>query len=482
MARMKSKFRFLSLLSQQAKGRNRLGPRLLARLLRDENGSYLIIGTIMLPVLIGVAGLASEGGLLFYNHRSLQSAADGAAYSAAIAYSYDTNADISTQAKAIVASYGFALGTGTNQANVTATTTTKTTTSGVTLPAITVSISRPQSAILSSMYLSILSNNVSATAIIDNRPGGSGNCLLALGKNPATGANDVSSAIAVQGGGGAININLAGCGVFSNSTDCTAQGGVSVALGGNAQLNVGSFGSAGCVSITGSSQICTTTACSPPAQTYTQNDGALSDPYAAVNIPSTGSAGSCNAAQTCSPGVYSGPITMKGGTWTLQPGVYIFEGGLTVGPGGGGTTVNGNGVTLVFTSASPGVPSSYPSPQMSFLSQANVNLTAPTTGPTAGFVIMGDRTMPIVTTCNPASHCPFNTDANSNVNLNGVVYLPNGYLSWQGVAATAIGCRQFIVNMISMGGTPGLNNTGCNLSGGGGGTGTPIGSIVTLVQ
>ena len=40
--------------------------------------------TIMLPVLIGVAGLGTEGGMLFYQHRSLQSAADAAAYSAAI--------------------------------------------------------------------------------------------------------------------------------------------------------------------------------------------------------------------------------------------------------------------------------------------------------------------------------------------------------------------------------------------------------------
>ena len=131
----------------------------MARLLRDEAGSWLISTTLMLPVLIGVAGLGTEGGLVFYQHRTLQSAADAAAYSAAIAYSYSTSADITAQAKATVASYGFALGTGTNQANVAANATTF-----ATLPAVQVTISRPQSAIFSSIFFSVLHNSVSATA------------------------------------------------------------------------------------------------------------------------------------------------------------------------------------------------------------------------------------------------------------------------------------------------------------------------------
>ena len=78
-------------------------PHLITRLLRDEEGSYLLYMTLAIPVFIGVAGLATEGALLFYNHRTVQSAADAAAYSAAIAYSIDSSADITTQAQAIVA-------------------------------------------------------------------------------------------------------------------------------------------------------------------------------------------------------------------------------------------------------------------------------------------------------------------------------------------------------------------------------------------
>ena len=115
---MKNKFGLFSLFSNSGKDRLASSPRLLARLLRDEEGSYLMLMTFVLPVLIGVGGLAGEASLLFYNHRTLQSAADAAAYSAAIASSFDSSADTTTQAKAIVGSYGFSLGTGNNQANV----------------------------------------------------------------------------------------------------------------------------------------------------------------------------------------------------------------------------------------------------------------------------------------------------------------------------------------------------------------------------
>jgi hypothetical protein len=151
-----------------------------------------------------------------------------------------------------------------------------------------------------------------------------------------------------------------------------------------------------------------------------------------------------------------------------------LEGAFNVGPGHGGTTVNGDGVTLVFTSATPNAPNSYPGTMMNFDSLANVHLTAPSTGPTEGFVIMGDHTMPLNTT--------FTSDANATVDLNGTVYLPNAFMNWSGNAdsVTATVCRQFITNKISLQGDPKLSNatSGCSLSPGQ----KPTGSIVTLVQ
>ena len=275
---MKAKTGLLFLLLRLAKDRHARSHRLLARLLRDEEGSWLIYMTVALPVLIGVAGLGSEGGLLFYQHRSLQSAADAAAYSAAIAYSYDTTTNITTQAQATVASYGFALGTGTNQANVAATATTY-----ASQPAVQVTISRPQTAIFSSIFFAVLPNSVSATAVLDSSK--SGNCLLALGKT--TTGTDAADAIYGQGNP---SINVPGCGVFSNSTSTT-----SIALGGNASMTAGSVGSAGTVS--GGSYITLT-----GGGTYTQGDGQISDPYAGLPFPSTGACLTWTA--TPSPGYY----------------------------------------------------------------------------------------------------------------------------------------------------------------------------------
>jgi Flp pilus assembly protein TadG len=467
---MKSKFRFLSLQSRLGKDKHASGPRLLARLLRDEEGSYLLIMTLAIPVFIGVASLASEGSLLFYKHRQLQSAIDAAAYSAAVAYSNNSSADITTQAQAIVASYGFVVGTGNNQVNV-PTPTIITNYAGSTNTAIQVTATRPQLPMLSGLWLSNPINvGASATAIISGSgAGGSGNCMVALG-NTATG-NNAPDAIQVQGGGGATNINVPGCGVYSNSNDCS-KGAFSVSFGGNAKIVAGSLGSVGCIDVFGNANITL-----PNGGNYTQQDGYVTNPYAGTTMPTSGTTGSCNSSQTCSPGVYTGTTQLKGGTWTLQPGIYIFEGEFQVGPGGGGTTVNGTGVTLVFTSATPNTPSSYPSTMLNFDSKANVTLTAPTTGPTAGFVLMGDSTMPLNTS--------FTTAANATVNLTGLVYLPNGALSWGGNANTSGSkqCLEIIANTIVLKGDSAVSNGGCNSAAGGAGFSLkPIGSNVTLVN
>ena len=53
---MKFKFWRRSPLSRPGKEEQANGPRLLARLLRDEEGSYLLIVTLAIPVFIGAPG------------------------------------------------------------------------------------------------------------------------------------------------------------------------------------------------------------------------------------------------------------------------------------------------------------------------------------------------------------------------------------------------------------------------------------------
>src|SRR6266566_3551392 len=270
---MKTKFGLFSLLSRLGKDNHASSPRLLARLLRDEEGSYLVIVTLAIPVFIGLAGFATEASLIFYNHRSVQSAADAAAYSAAVAYSIDSSADITTQAQAIVADYGFVVGTGNDHANVVATVDT-TTYSGK--KAINVTVTRPQLPILSSIWVNNpFSVSGTAMAVLSgiNNPGPPGGCILSLAS--------AGTGIALQGNP-SITDPTHTCGIFSNSTDSP-----SISLGGSASITAGSVGAAGPIQVTGSANI------GPPPNGYTQNDNAIINPYASVTTPAPGTAGTC---------------------------------------------------------------------------------------------------------------------------------------------------------------------------------------------
>jgi Flp pilus assembly protein TadG len=522
---MNVKFWYRSLLSRFGND-ERVGiPRLLARLIRDEEGSYLLYMTLTIPIFIGLAAVATEGALIFYNHRDVQSAADSAAYSAAIAYSLDnsiSSTNLTTQAQAIVASYGFTVGTGNGLANVPPPTVDTTTYSPLT--AINVTVTRPQLPILSSLWVSNPFNvSGSATAIISGAAGGgSSNCMLGLAPT--------GSDIALQG---TPTITAPNCGIFSNSTsDCSGSGKSftpSIDLGGHGTVTAGSVGAAGCISVTGSSTI------GPPPDGYTSGDNRVINPYAGVTTSTPGTPGSCtndtvikNAIQTLNPGTFcttnpnkngaieisnfsnvtlsttsnssyviNGDFNVKDSILTLGAGTYTFDGSFNLNNStvtlGSGTyifngpvqftvdsqsTLTGIGVTLAFTD--PGS-ATYPKivgqpTAMNFQSGATIDLQAPTSGATQGMLIIGNSNIPLDTA--------FNLQANAaGVGFQGVIYLPTADMTWGGGPIVAGGCTQMIAYRLIMQGSAVFDNSNCNLSGSGGGGGAkPIGNVVTLVK
>src|SRR3569832_2499636 len=86
-----------------------LGRKLL-HFWRDRRGNYAVITALMAPVLIGSAGLATEGGLWMYVHQSLQGASDSAALSSATLYGLNVNGNLNNQAQSVVATYGYTVG------------------------------------------------------------------------------------------------------------------------------------------------------------------------------------------------------------------------------------------------------------------------------------------------------------------------------------------------------------------------------------
>lgn len=240
---------------------------------------------------------------------------------------------------------------------------------------------------------------------------GTSACILALSK---TEDNAVSL-------GGSTSVSLNGCSLYSNSSSPTA-----VNIGGSATLSAQSVGAVGGVSIS-----------SPNVTLRDNNQTGLApvrDPYADIQVPAffgcTDNNLNVKTALTINPGVYCNGITVTAGAvLTLNPGVYYIDrGALAV---QGGATVNGTGVTIIFTSSTGNNWGN-----LTLNGNASVNLTAATSGPTAGLVIFGDPKMPVGTS--------FKFNGGSSQTFTGGIYVPAGAISYSGGAGTSTSCTQII--------------------------------------
>jgi len=387
---------------------------LLARFRRDESGHYLVIGALVMPMLVGLVGLATDIGLWSYTHQTMQGAADSSAVTAATAYAANNDDNLANEANAVASSYGFRNGSGGTTVTVNRPPVSGAHTSMQN--AVEVIITQPEnryfSAIISSQPVV-----VSARAVAAGNGGQA--CVLALN-------GSASGAISAQGSTNAV---LNGCSLFANSYNGTA-----LTDGGNATISALSVGVVG--GISGTSNIKTT-------QGVTTGDSPLADPYAGVSYPPYSGCDQSNFSATTTatlqPGVYCGGMALNAGAnITLSPGVYYLDqGSLSV---NGRATLTGTGVTLVFTSSSG---SNYATAAVN--GGGTVNLTAPTSGPTAGIVIFGDRNMPTGTS--------FEFGGGSSQALTGAIYVPKGAVTFAGGTSSGNGCTQLVADTITFTGS-----------------------------
>jgi hypothetical protein len=120
----------------------------------------------------------------------------------------------------------------------------------------------------------------------------------------------------------------------------------------------------------------------------------------------------------------------------MSPGIYIlYEGALAM----DNATLNGTGgVTLVFTGTGSGASAKYAT--LSVQDGSTVNLTAPTTGTTAGLVMYQDRNAPLGN---------FTFDAASGLKATGAVYLPRGKVTFGLIAGSTANCTLLVADTIS---------------------------------
>ena len=363
--------------------------RLLARLIRDQRGSQLVLITLMIPPIIGLSALAVDGGVLAYDHMTLQAAADAAAASAVQRYQQGgaspSTSTLTLEGEAIAAQYGFVNGTSGVTVTVNWPPTGKITSGGSLQSCIDenlsandqyfgdstkieVIIAKPISRYLSTIWSS---NQINICGRAIGSPSG-GICILALDPT-ADGAFS-----ALQGSA----ITLTGCGLFSNSNSTVD----SILVSGTATIhatNGGTIGAAGGIE-------CPPGQCSP---TPTPNLAPVPDPYASVTIPTPGAATTfsaftysapstvnCGATTTISSPLTS-PFTLTAGTCYTGPGgnnhglINISTGGCLVAPSAGTYTFKGTGGIQI--SATPPSGGSCNGKSLNMPSTATLNVSGP---------------------------------------------------------------------------------------------------------
>ncbi len=381
------------------------------------SGNVAIVFGITLPIILGACGLGVDVGYWYYEARSLQSAADAAAY------------DGTVELKA-----------GGSLSQITSSATAGATANGWSSANGTISVYSPP---ISGNYQNANSVEVVLTANLPRFF----SALYAQGPVPAS-----ATAVATQAGGvacilaldptarqavtvsGSANLDAPGCNVVSDSDASNA-----IDMSGSAQLT------AACIVSVGSAQTTaglTLDVCTSP----TNYAPAVPDPYASVPQPSP--SGNCltvaGGATSLSPGWYCHGLSTSWGPISFQPGLYMVTGGgLNL---DAGTNATGTGVTFFVAGDQTAAISG----------DSVVNFSAPDSGTYAGILFFGDR---------GARNGNNNFSGASSSTLTGAIYFAANEVTFSGGASNT-NCTQIVADTITISGTADFNgNCGGGQSG-----------------
>jgi hypothetical protein len=293
----------------------------LKRFREDTHGGVLVYMGIMLPVLLGITGLALDGSLWYAQKRSVQAIADTAAYSTIMEMQRTGNETLAeTAAKADAVVYGLDESAGDK---ITFNFPPKFGAFANTDGYYEVIVERPAPVFLAGLLVGDF--NTAARAVSGGANGGGGTpCVLSLEEND-------SDAIKVNNG----SLFANACDVQINSSDAAA---LNVFKNGSVEADeiniVGNYVEDGYISSVPNTGM-----------------GAAKDPLSGLPTPA---ASGCletdlafnSGSHTLSPGTYCGGIQLSGSAdVTLQPGTYVIQGG-TLQMSGNNTSLEGDGVTL----------------------------------------------------------------------------------------------------------------------------------------
>ena len=146
------------------------------------------------------------------------------------------------------------------------------------------------------------------------------------------------------------------------------------------------------------------------------------------------------AGNVFSPGVYDSEIRIQSGDVpaVFLPGTYILRNGMKIQEG----PVTGNDVTFYHTGEGNTI---------SITSDANVTLSAPTSGPLEGILFFGDPNAPFDTIKIGRGH--------SNFEFRGALYFPNHQVDWGGNPTANSGWAMIVSRTFRIHGIPGVTNS-----------------------
>jgi Flp pilus assembly protein TadG len=449
---------------------------------RAEQGAVAVLVAIALVPMVGLVALAADYGSAIFKKQMMQTTADQAAYSAAVALTTSRTA-MTLEGNAVAGANGFA-----NGSNGVVVAVNNPPTSGAHASdssAVQVVITQPVTLSFVSAFCSVFggcsgSVTVSASSVVTTGSGGGGaGCILQLGATPSPGAQ-VLAGVTLTGCGMAVNSTTAGSKsttgalVFSGAPKMNLDSGQIISVAGG----VGWNNNLSCGAV-----ISPSTGCPGAVKT---SAGSVKDPYAGVTMPPLPAPppGGCTpppAGVTAGNGygqVYAhNPNPPGGGPWNvpantvwcngvnftsdavvnLAPGTYWVYGGKFVVDGAAKLTSTG-GVTIVLTGASgDGYTPTYANFRLT--AGATVNLSAPVAPATpnngiAGVVFFEDRNAPSTPDTNSYSTNCFGAgcsvlDGGSAISITGAIYLPTRQVNFMaGVNFVSTACTQVIANSI----------------------------------
>jgi Flp pilus assembly protein TadG len=424
----------------------------LRRLAHDQRGSIGIIAAVSLAVLLAFGGLGVDAALWMRAKYDAQGAADAAANSVAAAAAIGNPASrLTAEANAAAAANGFQ--NGMNGVTVTMNNPPASGAFAGNASAYEVIVSSPQKLYLASVT-GITAPTVKARAVALLTAGTPAPTFPAciLGLSPQPSQVDVTF-------NGTTSVTATGCDVdadspSSNSVNTNGGGTVHAA-------NVRTVGgvSGGNIFVTG--------------KIYTQQTS-IPDPYAGRTIPSMPSfssnnnwSGSIQNTGSGSPPImaFNGDVRVSGNT-TLSPGIYMINNGSLL--MAGQNSLTGSGVTIILTSNTPASDNGV----FSVTGGGGLNLTAPTTGATAGIALWADSRL-------PNSQDKF--AGGTTGNLVGAIYLPSHDVKYAGNSGTTSKCMQLIAYNIIFTGTSSFNHN-CNGVGTSDPQGAPTPASWSLVE